>query len=448
MNQRQSYWRTIGQRYILAMLLGTCSMAAPALQIAITQGNVAALPIAIVPFTNATGAPKLPLPVAQVIAADLRRSGLFNPLPVAQLPSRPDHAAQIQWPVWRAAQVEHLLTGRVQTHTATEYQLDFRLFDVARGQQRLAYRVTVAADKLRAAAHQIADRVYQALTGRPGAFSTRIAYVTSTRTAEGRVQNQLKIADADGHNPQTIVTSREPLMSPAWSPDGQQLAYVAFERGRSIIWVQNVTTSERRQIAAYPGINGAPAWSPDGEKIALTLSKNGNPDIFILTLSTGALRTLTHHTGIDTEPAWSPDGQDLVFTSDRGGSPQLYQIPVQGGRARRLTFEGGYNARAAYAPDGSHIVLVTRVAGRYRIGLLDVQRGDLRLLSNGELDESPGFAPNGDLVLYASRQDGRDVLATSSVDGDFQQRISLEATAVREPAWSPQVPRQDRVSVD
>ncbi len=437
MNQRQSDRHMAGQRYILALLLGICSMAAPALQIAITQGNVTALPIAIVPFVNATGAQKLPLPVAQVIAADLRRSGLFNPLPFARLPAHPDHTAQIQWPVWRTAQVEHLLTGRIQMHTATEYQLDFRLFDVTRGQQTLAYRVTVATDKLRTAAHQIADRVYQALTGRPGAFSTRIAYVTSTRTTDGRIQNQLKVADADGHNPQTIVTSREPLMSPAWSPDGQQLAYVAFARGRSMIWVQNIATGERHQIAAYPGINGAPAWSPDGKQMALTLSKNGNPDIFILTLATGELRTLTRHTGIDTEPAWSPDGQHLVFTSDRGGSPQLYRVPSRGGKAQRLTFEGSYNARAAYAPEGRHIALVTRVAGRYRIGLLDIQRGDLRLLSNGELDESPGFAPNGDLVLYASRQDGRDVLATSSVDGDFQQRISLEATAVREPAWSP-----------
>ncbi len=437
MNHPWSDWQVACYRYILAMICGLYSLAVPALQIAITQGNVAALPIAVVPFENETGTPTSPLSVAQVIAADLRRSGVFNPLPFAQLPARPRHAAQIQWPVWRAVPVEHLLTGRIQARDAGGYQLDFRLFDVTQGQQRLAYRVTATAGQLRAAAHQIADRVYLALTGKPGAFSTRIAYVMSTRTAEGQARNQLKVADADGHNAQTIATSREPLMSPAWSPDGQQLAYVAFERGRSMIWVQHIATGERRKVAAYPGINGAPAWSPDRKKIALTLSKEGNPDIYVLTLATGELRTLTRHSGIDTEPAWSPDGQQIVFTSDRGGSPQLYQVSANGGQARRLTFEGDYNARAAYAPDGQHIALVTRVAGRYRIGLLDLRRGDLRLLSHGKLDESPGFAPNGSLVLYASRQNGRDVLATVAVDGNFQQRISLEATAVREPAWSP-----------
>jgi TolB protein len=430
-------WQAACHRYLLAAICGLYSLSVPALQIAITQGNVAALPIAVVPFVNETGTPTLPLSVAQVISADLRRSGLFNPLPFAQLPARPGRIEQIQWLIWRAVPVEHLLTGRIQAHDSGGYQLDFRLFDVTQGQQQLAYRVTATAGELRAAAHQIADRVYQALTGKPGAFSTRIAYVASTRTAAGQVRNQLKVADADGHNAQTIATSREPLMSPAWSPDGQQLAYVAFERGRSMIWVQHIATGERRKVAAYPGINGAPAWSPDGKKIALTLSKGGNPDIYVLTLATGELRTLTRHAGIDTEPAWSPDGQQIVFTSDRGGSPQLYQVSANGGQARRLTFEGDYNARAAYAPDGHHIALVTQVAGRYRIGLLDLRRGDLRLLSHGGLDESPGFAPNGSLVLYASRQNGRDVLATVAVDGNFQQRISLEATAVREPAWSP-----------
>ena len=437
MNPRDSYQQTAYHRYVLIMILGICSMAASALQITITQGNIAALPIAIVPFANETGTPSLPLSVTQVITADLRRSGAFNPLPLEQLPARPSHTAQIQWPIWRATQVEHLLIGRIQAHATEGYQLDFRLFDVTRGQQKLAYRVTATTSKLRTAAHQIADRVYQALTGKPGAFSTRIAYVTATQTAEGQARNQLKVADADGHHAQTIVTSREPLMSPAWSPDGQQLAYVAFERGRSMIWVQNITTGERRKVAAYPGLNSAPAWSPDGKKIALTLSKDGNPDIYILSLATEKLRALTRHTGIDTEPAWSPDGQHIVFTSNRGGSPQLYQVSADGGQARRLTFEGHYNARAAYAPDGRHIALVTRVAGRYRIGLLDVQRGDLRLLSNGELDESPGFAPNGSLVLYASRRNGREVLATVSVDSHFQQNISLETIAVREPAWSP-----------
>ncbi|MEL6710196.1 MAG: Tol-Pal system beta propeller repeat protein TolB [Pseudomonadota bacterium] len=437
MNQYKTDRPTTYWRYVLMMVLGIYSVAVPALQIAITQGNVAAFPIAIVPFGNETGMQKLPLSVAQVITADLKRSGLFNPLPLAELPARPSRAAQIQWPMWRAAEAEHLLIGRIRVHATTGYQLDFHLFDVTRGQQMLAYRVIAEADGLRTAAHQIADRVYRALTGKPGAFNTRIAYVTSTRTAAGQERNQLKVADADGYNAQTIVTSREPLMSPAWSPDGQQLAYVAFQRGRSMIWVQNIATSERRKIAAYPGINGAPAWSPDGKKIALTLSKGGNPDIHILTLATGELRSLTHHPGIDTEPAWSPDGQHIVFTSNRGGSPQLYRIPVNDGQARRLTFEGDYNARAAYAPDGRHIALVTRVAGRYRIGLLDMRRGELRLLSKGALDESPVFAPNGSLVLYASREGERDVLATVSVDSSFQQRISLEAAAVREPAWSP-----------
>jgi TolB protein len=413
------------------------SVTASALQIEITQGNSAALPIAIVPFADKTQAQAPAFQVGKIIAADLQRSGLFTPLPIAKMPGTPSRIDQVKYTAWRATQVEHMLIGEVSANSPSGYLLEYRLLDVVRGREILAHRLPTSAKDLRAAAHRIADQVYQALTGKPGAFSTKIAYVTSTHQADGKRLIKIKVADADGYNAQTIVTSQEPLMSPAWSPDGQRLAYVSFERGRSAVWIQNIKTGQRQKVAAYRGINGAPAWSPDGQKLAMTLSKDGNPDIYILDIAQRSVRALTRHVGIDTEPTWSPDGKQIVFTSNRGGSAQLYRIPVTGGKAKRLTFEGSYNARASYAPEGRYLTFVTRVAGRYRIGLLDTQTSELRVLSRGSSDESPGFAPNGSMIMYASQARGRDVLATVSTDGSFQQRISLEKGNMREPAWSP-----------
>ncbi len=290
---------------------------------------------------------------------------------------------------------------------------------------------------LRATAHHIADIVYETLTGQPGAFATRIAYVTSVQLAENKERVELRIADADGYSPQTIVSSEEPIMSPAWSPDGRKIAYVSFENAQPSIWVQEVFTGKRQKMTAFKGINGAPAWSPDGRYLALTLSKDGNPDIFVMDVARRSLRPLTRHWSIDTEPAWSPDGKSLVFTSDRGGAPQIYRVPVSGGEAQRVSFEGKYNARASYSPNGRLLTMVTRVDKQYRIATLDLETRDFRVMSTGRLDESPSFAPNGSMIIYATRVNGKGVLAAVSTDGRIQQRLRLQEGDVREPVWSP-----------
>jgi TolB protein len=318
----------------------------------------------------------------------------------------------------------------------------FQLFDVYRGEQITGYSIPTTARDLRATAHQIADIVYETLTGQPGAFATRIAYVTSQRDTDGGERVVLEVADADGYDPQTIVSSTEPLMSPAWSPDGRRIAYVSFEKRQPSVWVQEVFTGRREKIASFKGINGAPAWSPDGRQLALTLSKDGNPDIYVMDLARRSLRRITDHWAIDTEPAWSPDGRHLVFTSDRGGAPQIYRVAAGGGSAERVTFEGGYNARPSYSPDGRQLAVVTRVNGRYRIAVIELQTGAMRVLSDGSLDESPSFAPNGSMIIYATREQGRGVLAAVSTDGRVRQRLGFQSGDVREPDWSPYYQRE------
>jgi TolB protein len=315
--------------------------------------------------------------------------------------------------------------------------VQFQLFDTLRGEQLAGFSIPAGANGLRLTAHQIADIIYEKLTGTPGAFASRIAYITEEQGSGGNKRVALQVADADGYRPQTIVSSKEPLMSPAWSPDGRRIAYVSFEKRRQSIYVQEVMTGQREKVAAFEGINSAPAWSPDGRRLAMTLSKDGNPDIYVMDLATHNLSRLTRHYGIDTEPSWSPDGRNIVFTSDRGGGPQIYKMPATGGNAQRLTFENAYNGRASYSPDGRFLTLVTRENGQYRIALLDLQNGVMQVLTNGGLDESPSFAPNGSMILYGSRNGSRGVLAAVSVDSGARQRLALEGGDVREPAWSP-----------
>jgi TolB protein len=420
----------------LILSLAWLTSALADLTIEITEGVEGALPIAVVPLGwQGPGTP--PVDVAGVIAADLQRSGRFKTIPAADMLARPTAPEEIEFKDWRTLNAENLVVGQIRPQGTGGYEIRFQLFDVYKGEQLTGYTIPTTTPNLRATAHRIADLIYEKLMGVPGAFATRVAYITSVRPADGPQRIDLNIADADGYNPQTIVSSVEPLMSPAWSPDGRKIAYVSFEGGQSAVYVQEVYTGQRQKVTAFKGINSAPAWSPDGSKLALTLSKDGNPDIFVFDLATRKLRPVTRHYAIDTEPAWSPDGRYLVFTSDRGGKPQIYRVSAFGGRAQRVTFQNSYNARASYSPDGKLLTLVTREDGNYRIAIQDLERDVMQVLSQGSLDESPSFAPNGSMIIYASKAGHRGVLAAVSVDGRVRQRLALQEGDVREPVWSP-----------
>ena len=424
------------QLFIFLLALGAQAGRAE-LVIEITEGVEGALPIAVVPF-RWSGDPASPPPqkVGRIVAADLHRSGYFKPLPESQMLSFPATTAEVDFRDWRALKQENLVIGEIAPNGPGGYKVNFKLFDVYKGEQLMGYSFATTARDLRSVAHHIADLVFETLTGKRGAFATRIAYIVSEGTIE-KPRISLRIADSDGHNSQVIVSSSEPLMSPAWSPDGRKLAYVSFENGRPSIWIQEVFTGKREKVTSFKGINGAPAWSPDGRFLAMCLSKDGNPDIYVMDLARRKLRRLVRHWAIDTEPAWSPDGRYIVFTSDRGGSPQIYRIPVTGGQAERLTFENGYNARASYSPDGKLLTFITRVGRQFRIAVMDLARGSTTVLTDGSLDESPSFAPNGSMIIYATRYRGKGVLAAVSTDGRVKQRLAAQSGDVRDPAWSP-----------
>jgi len=422
---------------LLLPLLLLASVAQARLTIEITQGVEGAMPIAVVPFA---GEELYSDHVSEIIGADLARSGRFSPLAADKLPALPHDGNGINYSAWRTAGVESLLVGRVQAK-GNALVVQFQLFDVLRGVQLTGYSIPTDASRLRRVAHQISDIVYEKLTGQRGAFNTHVAYVTVQQATAQQRSYRLAVADADGFNEQIILTSKAPLMSPAWSPDGRRLAYVSFEKGRSEVYVQDVTTGKREAVAQYKGLNSAPSWSPDGRRLALTLSRDGNPEIYILDLQSHALTRVTFSQAIDTEPAFSPDGQSLVFTSDRGGRPQIYQVALSGyrpqGRPRRLTFEGDYNARASFSPDGSQLVLINGEKNRFRIAVQDMKTGAVRVLTNNRLDESPSFAPNGSMIIFATERNNRGILEAVSVDGRANQRLGTSQGGVREPAWSP-----------
>lgn len=423
---------------IAALWLAAWGLAAhAALTIEITQGVERGMPVAIVPFAwEGPAAPQQE--VGAIVQADLVRSGRFDAIPESDFLSRPSEDSQVVFKDWRLIKAEALVIGKVRDLGADRYAVQFQLYDVFRGTQLAGYRYTVEGRHLRRVAHQISDIVYEKLTGEPGAFDTRIAYVTVERGTRDRYL--LQIADSDGYNPQTVVRSREPLLSPAWSPAGRRLAYVSFERGNSTIYIQEIATGAREVVASFRGINGAPNFSPDGSRLALTLSKGGNPDIYVMDLGSRQLRQVTTHWGIDTEAVWTPDGQSLVFTSDRGGKPQLYQVAAAGGDAVRVSFQGDYNAKASVSFDGKKIAMAQGGGNIYRIAVLDRSSGGngvWQLLSPGNLDESPSFAPNASMLLYATKEGSRGVLYAVSVDGRVRQRLVLADGDVREPAWSP-----------
>lgn len=428
------------------LLFALCSFNASAiLTIKITTApGQEGLPIAVVPFAWNVSGRQPDQDVGAVIADDLLRSGRFKPVERGNLPSLPSAGNDVDFQEWLDEDVENLVIGHITEDGQGEYLITFQLFDVGRKEQVTGYKFHTTRRDLRATAHHIADIIYEKLTGDRGAFATRVAYITSVGEGTPNHRVTLTVADADGYGPQTIIDSAEPLMSPAWAPDGRRLAYVSFEKKKPSIWIQEIFTGRRTQVASFKGINGAPAWSPDGRKLALTLSKEGNPDIYVLDLERGSLRAMTRHYAIDTEPAWSPDGKSIIFTSDRGGSPQIYRVDAAGGPAERLTFDGKYNARASYSPNGRYITMVTRSQGQYRIAIQDMRNGQFRVLTDGNLDESPSFAPNGSMIIYATKIAGKGELAAVSTDGRVKQRLALQAGDVREPVWSPYTRKKKR----
>ena len=421
---------------LLPMLLGFPTSAAAVLTIEVTKSVDAPIPIAIVPFALGGVAAVGDRP-ADVITADLARSGKFAPLPRGDFINQPHDMDAVKYKNWRLLKAEALVIGRVVKVGGDNYEVRFRLLDVFRERQLAGRRFIVPAKKLRKVAHQISDIIYEKLVGSRGAFDTRIAYITVEQTEAGK-RFVMKIADSDGNDPKTILQSPRPIMSPAWSPDGNQLAYVSFEKNRSMIYTQDLWSGRRKRIAEYAGINGAPAWSPDGTQLAMTLSKEGNSEIYIYQLASGKLRRLTRHTAIDTEPAWSPDGNTIAFTSARSGTPQIYRIAADGkGAAQRVTFNGKYNAAASYSSDGKSMVLITNQGNGFRVGLYSAQERTVNELTQTNQDESPTFAPNDEMIMYATQSGGRNILAAVSPDGRVHQIIRLPDGTVREPAWSP-----------
>ena len=432
------------QRCVLswtAALIGCLAAAIPAaraeLQIEITSGVRDPVPIAIVPFAS-SGAAASDFDAAGIVQHDLEGSGRFRALPRERMPATPSRAEQVASPSWKAVGSDYVVVGRTQALDNGSLAVDFELVNTLTGARLATQRFTGAPGAMRNAAHRVSDAIYQKILGVRGAFATRIAYVAVDGEPPAQ-RYQLIVADADGANQHMILESRFPLMSPAWSPDGQWLAYVSFETKHSAVYVQLVRSGERRQVSARAGINGAPAWSPDGHKLALTLGASvGNPDIYVLDLTTQDLTRITDDPAIDTEPEWTPDGKSLFFTSYRAGSPQIYQIGASAGaRPKRITFGGNYNARPRVSPDGSQLAMVTLDNGEYRIAIQDLGSGTVRMLSHGHLDESPSFAPNGATLIYSERESGRGSLATVSTDGLTGLRLKASQGEVREPAWGP-----------
>ena len=408
--------------------------------IEVTRGVERPVPMAIVPFGwNGPGA-QAPFDVAALVSSDLANSGRFAPMAVGDMVARPTQPAEVRFQDWLIVDVDYLVIGDMLANPDGSHTIVFQLFNVLQGEQIVGYRLTTGSSEadLRVAGHRVADMIFEELTGIQGVFGTQIAYVNEQRMGLER-RFQLIVSDSDGANPQVVTRSSEPLMSPAWSPDGRKLAYVSFEDSRASVYVQELRTGIRERVSSSEGHNGAPVFSPDGRMLALTISRDqGNLDIYMLDLATQILTRLTRHSAIDTEAVWAPDGESIYFTSDRAGSPQIYRVEARaGGRIERITFEGTYNARARISPEGDRLAVVHVDRGNYRIALVDPDTGLTQVLSNGSLDESPSFAPNGALIIYATQEGGRGVLASVSTDGRIRQQIASVAGQVREPVWSP-----------
>jgi TolB protein len=428
-------------RFLAALSLAL-ALAFPAahaqLRIEITSGVRDPIPIAVVPFSGGSAAPG-GFDVAAVVQQDLESSGRFRGMRRQSMRTTPARSDDVAVADWKADGSDYIVVGRVSPVAGgSQFAVDFELVNLLTGQRLASQRVTALPAAMRNAAHRVSDVVYEKILGVRGAFATRIAYVSVSGTPPSK-RWQLMIADADGENFRPVAESRYPLMSPAWSPDGQMIAYVSFENRASSVFVQELRTGKRTQVSAKAGVNGAPAWSPDGKTLALTLGgSGGNPDIWLLELATQKLAKQTDDPAIDTEPAWSPDGKSLYFTSDRAGGPQIYRLtPGSRERPRRITFGSGYAARPRISPDGQELAMVTLDGNNYRVAVQDLASSTVRVLSRGRLDESPSYAPNGAMLIFSGREGGHTVLATVSVDGLTSQRLKSYQGDVREPVWGP-----------
>ncbi|MEX1994066.1 MAG: Tol-Pal system beta propeller repeat protein TolB [Steroidobacteraceae bacterium] len=422
---------------ILAMLTLVADQAAAQLTVQILRGMAESVPIAVVPLAwESAGA--APWDLAATVQADLERSGRFRPLPRSQMLELPHAAADVDAADWRMLKVDYVLVGSLVPLADGRIEVRYELVSVASGQRVLGAALPADRNALKLASHRLADAVYERILGVRGAFSTRIAYVAVDGPATAR-SYRLIVTDADGANERVVFASPQPIMSPAWSPDGRSLAYVSFHSGLPGIYIQTLRSGEQVRVSARSGINSAPSFSPDGTQLAVALSRrDGNVDVYLLTLATQELRRLTDDAAIDTEPTFAPDGRSIYFTSDRAGAPQVYRLGLAAGeRPRRISFEGNYNARPRVSPDGRELAVVTQDRTGFHIGIADAERGTLRALTGGRLDESPSYAPNGADIIYATREGGRGVLAIVSIDGRIQQRLASSAGEVREPAWSP-----------
>ena len=432
-------------RYLIACILCLLPLSASAvLRIEITEsaGVQDAVPIAIVPFATEAGGATID--IAQILQDDLQRSGRFSILPRDRMPSNPSSSAELDFISWRATGVEYLVMGSV-TSNGGGLQVEFELIDFLQQERLLKFTdgsggyccvYGVNSNQLRQTAHTIANRVYEQVIGVEGVFDTQLAYITATGTGKA-TRFALDLADIDGQNIVRVLEISRPLMSPTWSPDGEQLAYVSFEfPGRTAIILHHLARAERRKLISIEGINGAPAWSPDGRRLALSLSHRGSPDIYVVNVASGQMSQLTTENSIETEAAWL-DNNTIVFTSNRSGTPQIYRQSISGGAAERLTYEGGYNAGATTSPDGRSIAFIHSDEGNFRIAKMDLDSRVLEVLTDGRLDESPSFSPNGEMILYSTDDNGRDVLGVISTDGLVSQRIGLANEDVRDPAWGP-----------
>ena len=401
--------------------------------IEIVGGAANQIPIAIAPF-QADSHKSNPNSISALVEADLKRCGLFKTLDTRGISAIPHSPAEIKFSDWSALQAQVLTIGDVQPLSNNRLHVTFRVFDVLRQTQLMAMEFDISQAQQRATAHKIADLIYEKLIGEPGDFSTKIAYV-----GKSYYNYVLQVADADGFNAQTIVSSKEPLISPTWSPDGNMIAYVSFEKKKPVIYVQSLLTGERTLLANFKGNNSAPAWSPEGKKIAIVLTYNANSQIYTINTDGSGLKKLSSNYAIETEPAWSPDSNKIYFTSNRGGSPQVYVMSAEGGDAKRVTFDGSYNVSPHVSNDGKRVAFIKQLPEGFRVAVLDLQNNLTTILSNTSQDESPSFSPNGRMVLYATSIRGKGTLAAASVDGKIKQVFNDGGLDIREPTWGPRV---------